>query len=185
MPFSPCYAKKQGEIKSDFQREIEMSVLELEHFKRAAAEIGAHGDNDTLPFEIDTRFISEEFENLANIAFEFASRIESVSKKEAVKTLNAIQMFSERLLTPTGYSGFQITTKIHPFWNLYFNGLGIAIAEKHESVRSDRAHAYRFAKEGATLFDRSSSWRAFREATIKDCLELKTTGWKPVGSKVG
>ncbi len=151
-----------------------MRVLRLDHFKRAATEIGAHGDNDTLPFDIDTRFISEECENLANVAFEFASKIESKGQKDAAKTINAIQMFSERLLTPTGYSGFRITTKIHPFWNLYFNGLGIAIAERHEVDRSDRAHAYRFTKEGPALFDRSSSWRAFREATIKDCSDLSS-----------
>ena len=31
----------------------------LDHFTRAAIDIGAHGDNDTLPFDVDNRFISE------------------------------------------------------------------------------------------------------------------------------
>jgi len=83
-------------------------------------------------------------------------------------------MFHERLLTPTGYSGFRVTTKIHPFWNIYFNGLGIAVAEKHETERSCRAHAYRFISDGTALFDRSSSWRAFREATIGDCADANS-----------
>lgn len=32
--------------------------VSLEHFTKAAREIGAHGDNDTLPFDLDNRFIS-------------------------------------------------------------------------------------------------------------------------------
>ena len=44
-------------------------------------------------------------------------------------TINKLQLFSERLLVPTGSSGFRITTKIHPFWTVYLNGLGIAIAK--------------------------------------------------------
>lgn len=148
-----------------------MNVLKLEHFERAANDIGAHGDNDTLPFDMDTKFISEVGGELSKIAFEFATKIEAKARKDAVKSLNAIQMFSERLLSPAGYSGFRITTKIHPFWNIYFNGLGIAVAEKHESERSGRAHSYRFTRDGTALFDRSSSWRAFREASISDCAE--------------
>ena len=30
----------------------EMSDVTLQHFERAAADIGAHGDNDTLPFDV-------------------------------------------------------------------------------------------------------------------------------------
>jgi hypothetical protein len=78
-------------------------------------------------------------------------------------------VFSERLLAPAGSSGFRITTKIHPFWNLYLNGVGVALAERHEAVRSSRAHSYRFVSNGPALFDKSASWRAFREATISDC----------------
>ena len=66
---------------------------------------------------------------------------------------------------------FEFTTKIHPFWNIYFNGLGIAIAEALEPARSSRVHSYRFVPIGDGLFDRDASWRAFREATIGDCQE--------------
>ena len=34
-----------------------MPEVTLAHFERAAADIGAHGDNDTIPFDIDTRFL--------------------------------------------------------------------------------------------------------------------------------
>ncbi|MQR01121.1 RNA-directed DNA polymerase [Glaciimonas soli] len=146
-----------------------MSNVRLEHFERAAADIGAHGDNDTLPFDIDTRFIADNQDSLAKLAFTFSEEMESGNKGFANNAINSLQIFCERLLVPSGISGFRIATKVHPFWNIYFNGLGIAIAELHEPTRSNRAHAYRFKAQGESLFDRDSSWRSFREASIADC----------------
>lgn len=145
-----------------------MSEVTLGHFKRAAADIGAHGDNDTLPFDVDNRFIAENQDALAEVAFNYFRELEAVGAKHAASAINSLQIFSERLLTPTGPAGFRITTKLHPFWNIYFNGLGVAIAEAHESERSERAHSYRFVPQGKGLFDRTASWRAYREATIAD-----------------
>lgn len=146
-----------------------MPDITLDQFKRAAADVGAHGDNDTLPFDIDIRFIKENQEPLAELAFAYSQELEVASEKGVKNAVNSLQIFSERLLAPTGPAGFRITTKIHLFWNIYFNGLGIAIAEAHEPQRSDRVHSYRFTPEGDGLFDRASSWRAFREASIAEC----------------
>jgi hypothetical protein len=44
---------------------------ELHHFARAAREISKHGDNDTLPFDMDVRFCGDEAEALATIAYGF------------------------------------------------------------------------------------------------------------------
>ncbi len=145
-----------------------MSDVTLEHFKRAAIEIGAHGDNDTLPFDIDNRFIKDKSSELAEIAFHFFQKVNRMDPKSVLKTIGKLQIFSERLLVPSGPYGFRITTKIHPFWNIYLNGLGIAIAEKLEVSRDDKAHSYRFAHEGKYLFDKNRSWRSFREATLAD-----------------
>lgn len=145
-----------------------MPKVKLNHFKRAAADIGAHGDNDTLPFDVDNRFIKENQDALAEIAFDYFRELEAGEAKKAASEIDSLQVFSERLLTSTGPTGFRITTKIHPFWNIYFNGLGVAIAEAHAPKRSKRAHSYRFVKKGDGLFDRTSSWRAYREATISD-----------------
>lgn len=150
-----------------------MPKVTLNHFMRAAADIGAHGDNDTLPFDVDNRFIKENQDALANLAFDYFNELEKTGKKNAKNAINSLQVFAERLLTPTGPAGFRITTKLHPFWNIYFNGLGIAIAEANEPERSARAHSYRFTKEGEGLFDRTASWRAYREATIADTDLLK------------
>lgn len=152
-----------------------MSVLTINHFHRAIADIVAHGDNDVLPFDVDTRFIADCSDTLAELAFEFRAAIEKKATKDCKSTLQALDVFSERLLAPVGPSGFRITTKIHPFWNIYLNALGVAVAERHEELRSPRAHSYRFSTEGTSLFDRSSSWRSFREASVDDCDEQSVT----------
>ena len=145
-----------------------MPDVTLEHFKRAAVDIGAHGDNDTLPFDIDSRFIKEKKNEIAQLAFTYFSELEKNTKKHVKNEIETLQIFSERLLVPTGSAGFRITTKLSPFWNVYFNGLGVAIAEKHEKNRSISAHSYRYIPEGDGLFDRDRSWRAYREKTLED-----------------
>jgi hypothetical protein len=152
-----------------------MSTIKLDHFSRAVADVSAHGDNDTLPFDVDNWFISESQNQLANLAFKFSKRVEKVDRKTARRLIEELPVFSERLLVATGSAGFRITTKIHPFWNVYFNGLGIAIAEALEPQRSGRAHSYRYSPNGESLFDRVSSWRAFREASVGDCQEQLET----------
>lgn len=151
-----------------------MSEVKLDHFRRAVADISAHGDNDTLPFDVDNWFIAQCPEDLANLAFEWSNRVAKVDKKTAKRLIEELPVFSERLLVPTGSAGFRITTKIHPFWNVYFNGLGIAIAEALEPKRSSRVHSYRFVPSGDSLFNRDSSWRAFRQATIDECPEASS-----------
>lgn len=143
----------------------------LEHFQRAAADVGAHGDNDTLPFDIDNRFISDKSQDVAAMAFRFYDELSRDSEANNAKKVSELRVFSERLLVPTGPTGFRTTTKIQPFWGIYFNGLGVAIAETLEDRRSDRACSYRFLRDGnEELFSRDSSWRAFREATAVEAL---------------
>lgn len=146
-----------------------MPDVRLEHFGRAAADIGAHGDNDTLPFDIDTRFISDKQGELAAAAFALFQQLQSDSVLNSSRKVSGLSVFSERLLVPTGPTGFRIATKIQPFWNIYFNGLGIAIADALEDRRDSRVYSYRFLRQGGhELFDRGSSWKAFREATVAD-----------------
>jgi hypothetical protein len=154
-----------------------MPDVRIEHFQRAAQDVGIRGDNDTLPFDVDCRFIRDNVEALSRLSYDFLESQEQFFKlerhgenarKKIAITINTLQIFSERIVVPTGSSGFRITTKIHPFWTVYLNGLGIAIGEKHEQTRSDRAHSYRFRADGADLFDASRSWRAYREATLDD-----------------
>ena len=83
-----------------------MSGVTLEHFRRAAVDIGAHGDNDTLPFDIDNKFIKENHDALATLAYDYFCKLDNDSIKKAVQAINALDIFSERLLVPTGPCGF-------------------------------------------------------------------------------
>lgn len=139
----------------------------LHHFERAAREIAAHGDNDTLPFDLDVRFCGDQANALATIAFGFYEELRDGPAKENHERIAAMHVYSERLIAPSGPAGFRVVTKIHPFWNIYLNGLAIAIAETLESLRAPQAHSYRFLPDGGEqLFDPNRSWRAFKEATV-------------------
>lgn len=97
---------------------------QLHHFERAARERAKHGDNDTLPFDMDIRFCGAKAEALATIAYGFHSELrDSDSKKDNHERIAALYVPSERLLAPAGPTGFRVVTKIHLFWNIYLNGL--------------------------------------------------------------
>ncbi|MGN7929378.1 RNA-directed DNA polymerase [Sphingopyxis sp. 22461] len=145
-----------------------------DHFLKAALEIGQNGENDTLPYDIDAQFVKEKSEQLSEICFGLFERLEKVQRAQAVSIVNSFNVGAERLLVATGSHGFRITTKLHPFWNLYLNGLAFGIAEANEPLRSNRVHSYRLGKDPAQLFDRDRSWRAYKEATLADnAMELE------------
>lgn len=94
------------------------------HFRRAACEIAKHGDNDTLPFDIDVKFCGEKADALASIAYGFYSKLrDSQDIQENRERITELHVHSERLLAPSGPAGFRVVTKIHLFWNIYLNGL--------------------------------------------------------------
>ncbi|MBR2574998.1 MAG: RNA-directed DNA polymerase [Loktanella sp.] len=143
-------------------------LVSREHFLRAALEIGKSGENDTLPYDIEAGFIRDRAEDFSVICFNLFEAINARNQKNAAAYVNELTIRAERLLTPSGSHGFRITTKIHPFWNLYLNGLGIAIAEANEANRSSRAHSYRLGGEAPSYFDRTRSWRTYKEATLTE-----------------
>lgn len=152
-----------------------MIKVDINHFVRAVLEIGHSGDNDTLPYDLDAGFVKDRADDLAVLCHDLFQNIETGKVGKAINFMNGLAIGAERLLVPSGPHGFRITTKIHPFWNLYLNGLGLAIAEANESQRSDRAHSYRLSSHGPGFFDRSRSWRTYKLATL-DELDLDHEG---------
>ncbi|MCB8749068.1 RNA-directed DNA polymerase, partial [Rhodoferax sp. U2-2l] len=139
----------------------------LHHFKRAAREVAKHGDNDTLPFDLDVRFCGDMADPLAAIAFGFFNELKAGPLKENHERIAALPIWSERMVAPSGPAGFRVVTKMHPFWNIYLNGLAISIAEALEPHRVTTVYSYRFLPAGEeVLFDETRSWRAFKEATV-------------------
>jgi hypothetical protein len=138
------------------------------HFLRAAREIGKSGENDTLPYDPDARFIKESADAIAALCkslYDYIAAIEA--DDDAKRFVNSLELFSERLLAPAGAHGFRIVTKIHPFWNVYLNGLGIAITEKVEATRSQRVFSYRLSTEEDRFFDASRSWRFYKQSIVE------------------
>ena len=128
--------------------------ITIDHFLRAAREIGRSGENDTLPYDPDARFVKEKAEALAAACKHLFDQIDAIDTNENAKGfVNGLEVFSERLLAPAGAHGFRIVTKIHPFWNLYLNGLAIGISESIEAKRSERVFSYRASQEGDRMFD--------------------------------
>ncbi len=151
------------------------------HFHRAALEIGQSGENDTLPYDVDAAFVRDKADDLSDICIELFRHTEGLAPRERVVFMNGLTIGSERLLAPSGSHGFRIATKIHVFWNLYLNGLGIAIAEANEHLRSDRAHSYRLGTNPPVFFDKTRSWRSYKEDTLRegtlsanDCVVVQT-----------
>ena len=126
-----------------------------------------------MPYDIDAAFIRDKSEDFAQICYNLFLSIDAKGK-DAAAFVNELTIGAERLLAPSGSHGFRITTKIHPFWNLYLNGLGLAIAEANETNRSARVHSYRLGGETHAFFDGSKSWRAYKEATLlEDALKAE------------
>lgn len=145
-----------------------MAKVEKAHFLRAGLEIGQNGENDTLPYDLDAAFIKDKAAELAAACLALFQGIETGAFGKPVSFMNGLAIVAERLLVPSGPHGFRITTKIHPFWNLYLNGLGLAIAEANEGQRSARAHSYRLVAQGPGFFDRTRSWRTYKLATLDE-----------------
>ncbi|MGY8605972.1 RNA-directed DNA polymerase [Gluconobacter cerinus] len=145
-----------------------MLEVKKDHFLRAALEIGYSGDNDTLPYDLDAGFIKDKASDLSTLCIDLFQRVNSGVVGKPADFMNGLVIISERLLVPSGPHGFRLTTKIHPFWNLYLNGLGLAIAEANEAHRSARAHSYRLTSQGPGFFDRTRSWRAYKLATLSE-----------------
>jgi hypothetical protein len=78
-----------------------MPYVTLDDFKRAAADIAAHGDNDTLPFDADDRFIAGSQDAVAQLALNYSEELEKLSKKGAKNEVESLTVFSERLKDPT------------------------------------------------------------------------------------
>jgi hypothetical protein len=53
------------------QESRRMPDVRIEHFERAAQDIGTRGDNDTLPFDVDNRFVKEKSAALSRLAYSF------------------------------------------------------------------------------------------------------------------
>jgi hypothetical protein len=69
-----------------------------------------------------------------------------------------------------GYTGYRWATQIDPYWNIYFLGKVLTMADAIEKSRlpSDVVYSYRYSPnyEKGSLFDQDISWRGFQSDSL-------------------
>ena len=75
-----------------------MLVVEQDHFRKAAVEIGRSGENDTLPYDIDASFIRDKAEELSDVCFRLYQEIEAKTPQNAARFINGLTICSEFLM---------------------------------------------------------------------------------------
>jgi hypothetical protein len=75
-------------------------------------------------------------------------------------------------LAAVGYTGFRWATQLDPFWNAFFLGLVLSIADEIEATRIPKneniifSYRYNWDDDKATTFDNYYNWRSFMEHSI-------------------
>jgi hypothetical protein len=134
-----------------------------QHFQKAANDIFVHGDNDTLPYNSDTRLAGARATEISDLCGQMWATLSRLTEGELTRKLRAAEFESERLLIPSGPTGFRVVSRIHPVWAVYANGFALALLEQFEHSRKAEACSYRKAPDGeARYFHPDFSWRAFK-----------------------
>jgi hypothetical protein len=135
-----------------------------EFFRKALVNIVKHGDTDIFPFPFERYLFDEKMEEALDILESYHSNLEDALSKSPPLTLVK--------LSQVGYYGFRQATLIEPFWNAYFLGLVISLAENIEQTRikeeDRRVFSYRYEWDEAkgSLF-KDTNWIDYK----KQCIE--------------
>src|SRR5580765_6213845 len=131
----------------------------------ALRNVAQYGDTDIFPFP---------FENLVfkDRLAEARAALETIHK-DFPHWLSFYPPQTIPTLTQVGYTGFRWATLIDPFWNAYYLGLVVSLADQIEALRIPESQrvvfSYRFDwQETAAKLFRDSTWIDFR----KRCLDL-------------
>lgn len=139
-----------------------------EHFKKALHNIIRYGDTDIFPFPFERYMFEEKFEDTIDLLETYHNDLE--------KSLNQTPPLTLVKLSQVGYFGFRQATMIEPFWNAYYLGLVISLAEKIEQTRikeeDKKVFSYRFQWDEAkgSLF-KDTNWIDYK----KQCIEYSKT----------
>lgn len=135
-----------------------------DNFKKALTNIVRHGDTDIFPFPFERYLFEQKLDEVLNILDAYHKNIEDAIALSPPLTIVE--------LSQVGYYGFRQATLIEPFWNAYFLGLVISIAEEIESKRikeeENNVFSYRYQWDESTgsLF-KDTTWIDYK----KQCVE--------------
>jgi hypothetical protein len=135
-----------------------------ENFRKALLNIIKHGDTDIFPFPFERHLFEEKINDVLNLLENYHGNLEQALTQSPPLTLVK--------LSQVGYYGFRQATLIEPFWNAYFLGLVISVADKIEKTRikedEKKVFSYRYSwnEEKGALF-KDTSWIDYK----KQCIE--------------
>ncbi|MCP8883874.1 reverse transcriptase domain-containing protein [Devosia sp. XJ19-1] len=140
----------------------------MQEFFRAAIEnIYKHGDTDIFPFPIENRILYDKIDSVLPLLVEAHENFDSNFAANAPQDISS--------LVPAGTFGFRQGTQLDPFWNAFFLGNVLSVAEKIEDARlSDKEiFSYRLSRENymsGDTFRRDIGWIDFmrRSAEIAE-----------------
>lgn len=133
-------------------------------FRKALLNIIKHGDTDIFPFPFERYLFEDKIEETIKILCKYHSNLEEAISKSPPLTI--VQ------LCQVGYFGFRQGTMIEPFWNAYFLGLIISIADEIEKKRINEedkkvySYRYQWQKSKSSLF-KELNWIDYK----KQCIE--------------
>lgn len=134
-------------------------------FSLAIENMSKHGDTDIFPFPFETRMFSDIKSDLINSLIETFDNLED--RRTAAPPV-CINSFSS-----VGYTGYRWATQIDPYWNVFFLGLVISLADSIEKIRLDNnyIYSYRYSPnlDSGNLFDKSINWRKYQEECLEKC----------------
>ncbi|MCK3780745.1 RNA-directed DNA polymerase [Ensifer sesbaniae] len=143
----------------------------MEKFFRAAiSNIQKYGDTDIFPFPVENRILSDEADNVVKRLTEAHANFNDYFSSSSPEDI--------RSMVPVHHTGFRWGAQLDPFWNAYFLGCVLSIAEKIETTRIDEnfVYSYRINKDTyleGKIFRTDVSWRHFIERTIKKTKEYE------------
>jgi len=139
-----------------------------ENFRKALVNIVRHGDTDIFPFPFERYLFDEKMEQTIDILELFHKDLDKAVIESPPLTLVK--------LSQVGYYGFRQATLIEPFWNAYFLGLVISLAESIEKKRiieeEKKVFSYRFEwnESKGSLF-KETNWIDYK----KQCIEYSNS----------
>lgn len=135
------------------------------HFALATSNIVKYGDTDIFPFPYETRLFDDMMNEVVT------SLVETHGNFEA-RLIEAPPVNISTFST-LGYTGYRWSTQIDPYWNAYFLGVTLSLAEKIEKARlpTTIVYSYRFKPntKDSSLFDKSVTWRNFQQDSLDYC----------------
>src|SRR6185312_8178666 len=134
-------------------------------FKKALENIVHFGDTDIFPFPFERYLFGEKMDDTLDLLEKYHSNFEDALSQSPPLTIVK--------LSQVGYYGFRQATLIEPFWNAYFLGLVISLADLIERTRIKEAdnrvfsYRYKWDETQKSLFQ-GTTWFDYK----RRCVEL-------------